>query len=183
MRSCALDRLRALFRRRGAAHPAFATTPLRPEFTGEHLPGNRVWGDSHVAYLGATDRARFRLHARDGLLYTADGALFDTTAASTLWSPAGGRAIFVMDADGIIYSSPRHLLGRFHHSSFLAGGPVAAAGELVARNGRIVMVSDHSTHYRPAPRFTNQILDSLRAQGIPADAVSVEFHFAEQTGT
>ncbi|MFE7722602.1 hypothetical protein ACFU44_26570 [Nocardia rhizosphaerihabitans] len=183
MSSSALDRLRGLLRRgRPAAH-AFATTPLRPEFAGEHLAGNRVWRGSHVTYLGAADRARFRLSARDGLLYTADGTLFDTTEASTLWSPSGGRAIFVMDADGLIYSSPRHLLGRFHHSSFLAGCPVAAAGELVARNGRIILVSDHSTHYRPARRFTNQILDSLRAQGIPTDAVSVEFHFAEQTGT
>ncbi|MEV6217610.1 hypothetical protein [Nocardia sp. NPDC051833] len=179
----ALDRLRGLFRRGAAAGPTFATTPLRPEFTGEHVAGNHVWRGSHVAYLGPADRARFALHARGGLLYTVDGALFDTTEASTLWSPGGGRAIFVMDADGVVYSSPRHLLGRFHHSSFLAGGPVAAAGELVARRGRIILVSDHSTHYRPARRFTQQILDSLRAQGIPTDTVSIEFHFAEQTGT
>ena len=177
------DRLRGLFRRPASAGPRFATTPLRPEFRGEQVPGNPVWRGSHVAYLGATARARFALHARAGLLYTADGALFDTTAASTLWSPTGGRAIFVMDADGVLYSSPRHLLGRFHHSSFLAGGPVAAAGELVARGGRILLVSDHSTHYRPARRFTQQILDSLRAHGIPTDTVSIEFHFAEQTGT
>jgi hypothetical protein len=162
-----------------SAPTVFETTPLRPEFAGEHLPGNRVWDGTHVTYLDEQARLRFRLQARDGLLHTADGALFDTTTASTLWSPEGGRAIFVMDAAGTLYSSPQHLLGRFHHSSFLAGGPVAAAGEIVARQGRVLLVSDHSTHYRPPRRFTRQVPLALRAQGIEAGDLPLEMRSQE----
>lgn len=154
----------------------YATTPMQPNFRGENFPGNSVWGDKHVAYLTTDERESYRLTLHDGLLYNAQGQLYDTGDARTLWSPDGGRAIFAMDSRGDLYSSPHHVLGRFHHSSFLAGEPVAGAGEIEARAGRVLLISDHSTHYRPARRFTEQVVDSLARQGASVDDIQVEYH-------
>ncbi|WP_188827588.1 hypothetical protein [Nocardia camponoti] len=88
-----------------------------------------------------------------------------------------------MDRNGRIYSAPHHILGQFHHSSFLAGRPVAGAGEIEVRQGRVVLISDHSTHYRPAREFTAQVLDSLNKQGIPAEEITVEFHQPPSVGS
>ncbi|MFE3028893.1 hypothetical protein [Nocardia tengchongensis] len=154
----------------------YETTPLRPEFVGEHLPGNTRWPGTHVHYLTPAERTPYKLTITNGLLYDSQGAPFDTTTAHTLWTPQGGRAIFAMDANGDIYSSPHHVLGRFHHSSFLAGAPVAAAGELAAKSGRLHLISDHSTHYRPPRRFTHQLLDNLRRHGVQVADNQVEYH-------
>ncbi|MBF6286405.1 hypothetical protein [Nocardia cyriacigeorgica] len=155
----------------------YRTTPIRPEFVGEHLPGNRRWNGSQVSYLDEQERQPYRLHIRDGRLYDSRGQLFDTAAARTLWTPQGGRAIFVMDADGVLYSSPHHILGKFHHSSFLGGAPSAGAGELAASFGVIRVISDHSTHYRPPRHITAQVVDSLRRQGVAIDDQQVEYHW------
>ncbi|MBF6455776.1 hypothetical protein [Nocardia cyriacigeorgica] len=158
-------------------HGRYRTTPIQPEFVGEHLPGNRRWNGTQVSYLDEHERRPYRLHVRDGRLYDDRGQLFDTAAARTLWTPQGGRAIFVMDADGTIYSSAHHILGRFHHSSFLAGAPCAGAGELAASFGVIRVISDHSTHYRPPRHITAQVVDSLRRQGVAVDDQQVEYHW------
>lgn len=111
----------------------YEVTPLRPEFVGEHIPGNRIWNGTHVHYLTPAEREPYRVTVANGLLYNSQGALFDTSTARTLWTPQGGRAIFVMDASGEIYSSPEHLLGRFHHSSLLAGDPGSRRGRTLRR--------------------------------------------------
>ncbi len=159
----------------------YDTTPLQPEFQGEHILGNPVWGSTAVDYLTTEKAASYRLFANHGVVYRNNDHTqpFDTTHARTLWTPDGGRAIFVMDADGHLYSSPEHVLGRFHHSSFLAGQPVAGAGEIQVVQGRVQLLSDHSTHYRPARRFTRQVVDSLRRQGIPFDDRAIEYHYPE----
>ncbi len=163
----------------GKRAPRYGTTPIQPAFRGENLPGNDRWGGRQVKYLTDVERQQFRLTARDGLLHDSQGNLFDTSSAYTLWTPSGGRAIFAMDQHGNIYSAPFHILGEFHHSSFLAGEPVAGAGELAANQGRVLLISDHSTHYRPARKFTQQVVDSLRRRGVAVDDGQVEYHFAE----
>ncbi|QIS12184.1 hypothetical protein [Nocardia arthritidis] len=154
----------------------YRTTPIHPEFVGEEVPGNRVWRDTHVKYLNATERQAYKLTIRDGLLYDSTGRLLDTSTASTLWTPQGGRAIFVMDENGDLYSSPQHIAGVFHHSSFLAGAPVAGAGEIRVSNGHLALISDHSTHYRPARKFTHQVVEHLREKGVHIDDSQVEYH-------
>ena len=41
-----------------------------------------------------------------------------------------------MDVDAFTLSF-HHFVGEFHHSSFLAGAPVASAGEMVIVDGRL----------------------------------------------
>ncbi|WP_225729985.1 MULTISPECIES: hypothetical protein [unclassified Nocardia] len=154
----------------------YQTTPIRPEFVGEEVPGNRVWRNTHVKYLNATERQAYKLTIRDGLLYDSTGRLLDTSTASTLWTPQGGRAIFVMDENGDLYSAPQHIAGVFHHSSFLAGAPAAGAGEIRVSNGHLDLISDHSTHYRPTRELTRQVVEHLRENGVHIDDSQVEYH-------
>ncbi|MGS2808632.1 toxin glutamine deamidase domain-containing protein [Nocardia sp. MW-W600-9] len=156
--------------------PPFQTQNMGQQYDGEHIPGNQVWQTppSHVDYLDPNRRRALRLEIRNGLLYTANGELFDTGRAQTVWS-GGGRAIFVMDQNGNLYASLSHSAGRFHHSSFLAGAPVAAAGELVVSGGVLQLLTDSSGHYRPERGHTLQAIEHLRRLGIPLSAAQVEF--------
>ncbi|MBF6173847.1 hypothetical protein [Nocardia blacklockiae] len=154
----------------------YETTPLQPEFQGENLPGNPVWNGKHVRYLEESERLSYRVTVHNGLLYDSNGAPLDTRSARSLWTPEGGRAIFVMDADGTLYWSPWHILGEFHHSSLLAGAPVAGAGEIGAVAGQVRVLSDKSTHYRPERRFTNQVVERLRAAGVSIADQQVEYN-------
>jgi hypothetical protein len=48
----------------------------------------------------------------------------------------------------------------FHHSSFLAGEPVASAGEIRAKNGVLELVSNASGHYEPPKGLLFQVSSS-----------------------
>ncbi|UOF14384.1 hypothetical protein IEQ11_22115 [Lysobacter capsici] len=156
--------------------PAYAVTPRLAQFEGEHLPGNSVWRSSHVHYLSDAELPPYRIDVRDGLLYRADGSLFDTADSHTHWS-GRGRAIFVMHGDGAIYSAKEHLVGRFHHSSLGQGKPVAGAGELEARDGVLTAITDHSSHYCPPRRYTEQVLSELARGGVDLTRVIREFRY------
>lgn len=54
----------------------------------------------------------------------------------------------------------------FQHTSFLAGEPVAAAGELLVDQGRLMWLSNKSGHYRPQLMNTLQLLVQLEREGV-----------------
>ncbi|MFM0515132.1 hypothetical protein [Paraburkholderia sp. RL17-373-BIF-A] len=125
-----------------------------------------VWG-TKVRYLSPAERAKFELTVdNSGLLHIADGKLFDTTRS--------GGAIFVMDHDGRIFASCNEIVGKFHHSSFLAGAPVAGAGTLEVVNGRLKRVTRNSGHYRPTVGQHQQVVDRFRRLGAGAFISSTE---------
>src|SRR5205085_902189 len=120
------------------------------------------WPDSSVVqYLTAADRQQYRLRVRDGKIVDAQGSLFDTADASSAHQPTRGYAIFVMSKTGEIYASKNQIVGRFHHSSFLAGAPVASAGELKVSNGVLKEVTIKSGHYRPNKELNEQLFTEL----------------------
>jgi hypothetical protein len=95
---------------------------------------------------------------------------FDTMG---LVSKFSGRdyGIFVMDRRGRIYVG-QHKVGLFHHSSFLAGAGVAAAGEMkVMPGGRLVAVTGKSGHYMPGPDQMTAMLERLAENHVPLDGV------------
>lgn len=65
--------------------------------------------------------------------------------------------------DMVGVSAPRRV-EVFHHSSFLAAGEVAAAGELRVASGLLTDVTDQSGHYLPAPKFMYQVIKELARQ-------------------
>ncbi|MBB5165774.1 PE domain-containing protein [Mycobacterium sp. AZCC_0083] len=115
-------------------------------------------------------------HMRD-----TDGTLFDTTGATSHWTPDGGRAIFIMDPHGNIYASLEQERGRLHHSTLSSGNPVTGAGELSVVNGRLVEVTGNSGHYMPGRTNTQNILDELARQGIDIHSINVEWIAPEGT--
>jgi hypothetical protein len=142
--------------------PNYATTALDPDYVGEET--GDVWGTA-VKYLSATERKAYELAVQpDGLLYNAQGQLFDTQNAGTVTGK--GKAIFVMSEAGEIYASLDQKPGLFHHSSFLAGGPVAAAGEIQVLNGMVTAVSNRSGHYTPDHTYTQQFVEQLWRKGV-----------------
>jgi len=152
--------------------PRFRTTPMSQKYAGEHLPGNDVWG-SEVRYLSDAERQQHKLVFREGKIYHADGRLFDTSGVVRI-GPSSGRAIFAMDENGELYASLTPAVGKFHHSSLLAGQPVAAAGELRVRNGVLELISDQSGHYSPSQEYTQQALAVLQRNGIDLRGVTQE---------
>ncbi len=137
-----------------------------------NLHGN--WKDASgqpkgpVRYLNEGERADRELDVQGGLLvYRKTGQPFDT----------GERregAIFVIDANGRIFASQEDEPGRFHHSSFTGGQPVALAGNLIVSNGRLLHVNNASGHYKPDG---DQLVEGMRfllnRKGLDVDAATI----------
>ena len=150
------------------ARPRFRLKSMSEDYKYEHIPGHpkNKWNPSHVMHLNDAHREQLRLTVgRDGRLYDSRGMPFDTSRGMSVHTVGQRRAIFVMDEHGNLYASNYQEVGRFHHSSFLGGRPVAGAGELQVSNGNIIAVSGKSGHYRPEPGHVQQVVDHLRRQG------------------
>jgi uncharacterized protein YoxC len=154
----------------------FETGGIQPRFVGERWPGGPM-GWPGVTYLDEAAREGYRITIHDGLVYDSEGGLFDTSEGVSAFIGPGneGRAIFVMDRHGNLYASTSHEAGIFHHSSFFAGGDVASAGELVVRDGRIELLTDHSGHYMPGRSRTQQVLEQLASQGVFIDPARIDY--------
>lgn len=158
-----------------------ATIPMIDWYQGEHLPGNHLWPDKHVKYLDEKEREEYRLQIKDGKLYDSKGKPFDTKEGVTVHS-GKNHAIFTMDPAGNLYASNYHGQGKFQHSSFVAGGPTASAGEIVVDNGVLKTISNRCGHYKPSPRFITQALKILQAKGIDTENVENDLYFREHMG-
>jgi uncharacterized protein YukE len=159
----------------------YETGGLKPDYLGEQYPGGPM-GSPGVTYLDDVGREQHRLTIHDGLIYNAKGLPFDTTNGVSAFGPSSnGRAIFVMDEHGNLYASTFQKFREFHHSSLLAGGDVAAAGEILVRDGKIEILTDRSGHYAPGRSQTQQVLDQLESQGIIIDPINI--HLIAPPGT
>jgi hypothetical protein len=79
-----------------------------------------------------------------------------------------GWGIFVWAPDGRLFIHS-HEAGVHHHSSFLAGGAVLGAGEIVVQEGTVLVVTPKSGHYQPT---SENIINFVRKfRQIPGGAV------------
>jgi hypothetical protein len=133
---------------------------MRDDFIGEE-EGKHFRG-SKVIYLNEVDRLKYKVTVKkDGLLYDSKEELIN--------NPDG---IYVMDEAGEIYIHTKQV-GKFHHSSFLAGGPVAAAGEIKIKDGVIKFIDRSSGHYHPEPEHFDQVIEELKSRKVkPERAVN-----------
>ena len=60
-----------------------------------------------------------------------------------------------------------------HHSTAVAGGPVAGAGTLKVQNGQITELTDESGHYKPEAEYLIQTVEHLQGQGMSASQISL----------
>lgn len=112
--------------------------------------------------------------------------LFDTREMSSHWKTGefknaglqelNGNAMYVMDPNGKFYAAPQ-IAARFHHSSFLAGGPVAGAGEMTVKNGQLLRISNSSGHYLPDVIHMVQVLRELSLQGVNLQGVQLNIKY------
>jgi hypothetical protein len=137
---------------------ATETLTLLPRYEGERERG--------VRYLGWLGRQRYRLTVRNGLLYDRSGKLFDTRDANAPSRSSQPRAIFVVGPKGEFYAAKDHKPGLLHHSSFLAGKQVAAAGDFEVIDGVLTSVSNHTGHYGMPDRFFPQLMSFFSSRGI-----------------
>jgi hypothetical protein len=119
-----------------------------------------------VPYLLESQRGPYRVTVTGGLLYQ-NGNLLDTSHISN------GLYLFVMDGDGRIFSAAQTTVD--HHSAFLAGNPVAAAGEIEVDQGKLLAVYDQSGHYMPPREYTEQFLKELKSLGVDLTGITLDF--------
>ena len=125
-----------------------------------------------IVKLSLSERNKKRIDITNGLLYDADGNLYDTKQSKTIFS-GPGAAVFVINAGGLMYASSHGIGvdGRinkefFTHASFLGGAPVLAAGEIGVSNGHLKWFSRKSGHYLPRLKELFYFLKWLEEQGV-----------------
>lgn len=125
-----------------------------------------------VEYLDENKRRACQVGIQNGRVLLK-GKPYDTRNASTFHS-GQGFAIFVLSLDNKLYVHS-HVRGQFHHSSFLSGRPVLAAGELQTnREGRIVKLTNKSGHYNPSRAQNLKMLRVMQASGVDLKRVVYE---------
>lgn len=123
---------------------------------------------ARVVYCSREERRQFELRfepSRLGvrLAFALSGQLAHTDE-SAKW-------IFVVDRAGRMYLG-RKRKGRFHHSSFVAGAPIVAAGKMVVKQGRILAIEPHSGHFKPARGSLAALREMLERKGVDVDAIA-----------
>lgn len=81
--------------------------------------------------------------------------------------------IYVSDCEGRFYVG-RKIKGHFHHSSFLAGGAIRAAGGIKVRQGKLLEINPNSGHYKPTQHHFKDLIKRLRKEGIDVDSEDVK---------
>ncbi|CAG8492232.1 14793_t:CDS:2 [Funneliformis mosseae] len=82
--------------------------------------------------------------------------------------------IYVTDCDGNFYVGQK-IKGHFHHSSFLAGGAICAAGGIKVREGKLLEINPNSGHYKPAQHHFKALIERLINEGIYIDDAKVTY--------
>ena len=80
--------------------------------------------------------------------------------------------IYVMSPDGTLYVGDKKR-EKFHHSSFLSGSTVIAAGSICVEEGVLKELTPHSGHYRPSDEDFARCVQSFRDAGVPMDEVKI----------
>jgi hypothetical protein len=126
-----------------------------------------------VNYLDMEMRQKYVIEpGTDGLLYSREPdpagfkfnqALFDTAMSTAAFGGRSKKAIWIQGPSGRFYSSNESKAGKFHHSSFLAGREVKAAGDWEVDHGKLKTISATSGHYRPPLEAVRGALADLQA--------------------
>jgi len=147
---------RAFSKKEGNKYP---TVDMRGGKRGEEKTGE-------VIYLNSTQREERRIAIEKGLVYDHTGKPVPDTRSSHK-----NQNNYVMDAAGNFYLFDEFTVHSIRHSSIFAGGPVAGAGNLVIKQGRIVYIDSSSGHYPSKPLFAN-VLKELSACGVDTAGIS-----------
>lgn len=133
-------------------------------------PTNQI---GSVEYVADNDREQYQIDFSDGIAMK-DGKPFHTETATTDGLGVGA-GIFVIDPQGQLYVGS-HSRGEFHHSSFLSGAAIQAAGEIrINKEGHITELTNKSGHYRPSKELMLNTLKVLQKAGVNLSEVKLTF--------
>ncbi|KAG0303487.1 hypothetical protein BGZ98_006594 [Dissophora globulifera] len=90
------------------------------------------------------------------------------------------KFIYVTDPQGTLYVAQK-VKGQFHHSSFLGGGTVCAAGGIIVNHGKLIKINPKSGHYRPGQRHFDRLLTNLKEMGIRLETVKISYGILDDT--
>lgn len=178
------EHLENLWNERSRLGKGYRVIGMGDNFQDEHRVGYVARDPVHqgttlhqTKYLNDWERDALEVFVDDqGLLVNAEGVLINTCFQTAKLRCHAN--IFVMDADGRIFMMKEvgHREGelREHHSSFLAGAPVAAAGGMKVHLGRLVTIDNDSGHYKTPAAYLDQALIELKKRGAQVDGVGVE---------
>lgn len=140
-------------------HPFPLRSKIMSFLKGENLQAalHPDFYTAKVKYLDDQERQAYRI-------FVIDNRLVDYRGEPICEEKC--RGIFVMTPMGEIYFSDKPIFREFHHSSFIAGNDVAAAGELRIKDGKLLSVNNRSGHYRPTYAHILQFLLELQTQGL-----------------
>lgn len=147
--------------------------PQRNFNTKKMLSGKDTWDDVYgVKYYSVGERQEFLVKVKDGKFYDAKGNLLDTRHAVGSHGYSG-RGIFVMDKQGNIYLHTDPIQGKIHHSSLVAGGEVAGAGQMRIEDGVLKNLDPTSGHY-PFSDLLGQVIQRLEDFGVAPSTYRVD---------
>ena len=119
-------------------------------------------------YLNAQERAQYEVDVHGGKLrFHKSCRIVDTSDGY------GGIYLFVMTGDGTIFMAPAEKVN--HHSSFVSGNPVAAAGTIEVSEGTILLMTSESGHYQPPKEFLEQLVRELKKRDADLSKAKCEF--------
>jgi hypothetical protein len=138
----------------------------RPLYQAQAMNGSKKGEDTTIVdhgvlihYMSAEERERSRVVIVAGTLYTSTGQ-------PTPYGADGEKLNYAMDTAGNFYLFNQTGRPELRHSSFFGGGPVACAGNLEVRNGKIVHIDSNSGHYSPSGKMFQNVLAELKKDGV-----------------
>ena len=166
--------LSGLFSKKKASPVSLPTMPMASGgHHAERYTSSDNWKEDsgRVVRFSAEENAKMEVFVSKGgkLRYKHNNALIDSSEGDAVGTMVRGGAafphtfIFVQTGDGKLYVT-RGQPGKYHHSSFTGGGPVAMAGELSVVQGKIVGLSNGSGHYQPPTEKLVAFTERLRTQ-------------------
>jgi len=121
-----------------------------------------------VIYFNDVQREEHRIVIKNGNVLTSKGKKQPDTHSVS----ANNHENYVMDTKGNFYIFDEHTFPKIRHSSILAGGPVAGAGEIQILDGHITYIDSDSGHY-PTAHVFKHVVEELVREGVPMNQVVV----------
>lgn len=124
-----------------------------------------------VSYLTDDQRIAYKF------TFTGSNILFSQEAQDAGMNNYDGEVIYVLDGTDSFYFGVKSV-GTFHHSSMLAGAPVAGAGTMIVRHRAISEVNNHSGHYKPGMEEMRKVAKAMAVRGAAVDAIDMKVYGA-----
>jgi hypothetical protein len=120
----------------------------------------------------AQERAPYQIKVENGLILNPMTGLPDS------W-----KGLFVMDEQGLLYAMTEAEYANVCHSTFFAGGRVAAAGTLRVKDGILQYIDTGSGHYGLPDETLKGVLASLVSSGADIQFARVAFGGTKKSPT